>query len=187
MLNWKTLIAAVFVTAGTTGIAAAATCTFNNSKVELSPTTANTSCGLQPNYSDVGGVVDRTFFDETYRLSYKSDEAKGDGAVQISNGLADEDTSDTSWEIGNFASFVSVLIGIKQGSGYALFELAAASGDWGVFNAKNGNRTNDISHWDVWYRGQATTPPPSSIPLPAGGVLLLTALGGLALARRRKA
>lgn len=180
MMNLRTLALAAGVAFFATG-ASAATCTFNESRIELDPTTANTSCGpQQPSYA--GDIVDRTFFGETYRLSSKSDETKGDGAVQITDGLDDENTLDTTWGIGNFGNFVSVLIGIKQANGYALFELAAASGTWGVFNAGTNDRTNDISHWDVWYRDQTTTP----IPLPAAGFLMLGALGVLGVAARRR-
>ena len=88
------------------------------------------------------------------------------------------------WKVGNFTNFGSILFGVKQADGYALFELAADEGSWGIFKAKgNGARSNDYSHWAVWY---ADPKAPAPVPLPASLVLLLLGVGSFGLAARRR-
>jgi len=74
------------------------------------------------------------------------------------------------------------LIVLKQSNnpGYAvwLFDGASAASFSGTWSVAWSN-TNDISHLSVYGN-------PSPIPLPAGGLLLITALGGLGFAARRR-
>lgn len=75
----------------------------------------------------------------------------------------------------------------KGGNGYSVYEKGTAPENSGFLDFANGwaspqgSNPSDISHMTFYGKELA------AIPLPAGGVLLLTALGGLALARRRKA
>lgn len=66
---------------------------------------------------------------------------------------------------------------------FGVFANAASLGALSVFylGLDDSGANNDDNHDDILVRVEI-----SAVPLPAGGVLLLTALGGLAIARRRK-
>lgn len=161
----------------------AVTCAVGKTKVTVEPST-DAECGIaQPSYSGSEPIL-AEFFGDEYTLSFKSDElGKGDGAVDFSyTGI----TSGT-WMIDNFASFDSVVLGIKKANeglgGYYAFLLEDWEGTWAVF--MNGNPA-DFSHLDVWYKpGDA----PNPIPLPASALFLLSGIGGIGFlrARRRRA
>ncbi|TGD61786.1 VPLPA-CTERM sorting domain-containing protein [Tabrizicola sp. WMC-M-20] len=70
---------------------------------------------------------------------------------------------------------------IKTGAGFRWYytdpKEAIYSGVWDVSDLGRGQGISHITFYDT---------APAPIPLPAGGLLLVTALGGLAIARRRK-
>ena len=95
---------------------------------------------------------------------------------------ADLTLTGQNWSVTNSGMFPELAIALKQGNGFAFYELnltAALSGMWST--AGPGNSTNDYSHINLWVRGNPTTP----VPLPAAGWMLLAGLGGLTLMRRK--
>lgn len=180
-------LVAAAMTAAAFGIsttpASAITCNVGKTTVDVSPA-SDAECGIaQPSYSGPEPIL-AEFFGDDYILSFKSDEAgKGDGTVDFSY------TGSTSgtWMIDNFASFDSVVLGIKQGNegegGYYAFLLDGSEGTWAVFMNSNPAK---FSHLDVWYKpGEG----PNPIPLPASALFLLSGIGGIGFlsARRRRA
>lgn len=93
--------------------------------------------------------------------------------------------SDNYWSLLNPLGYTMLGISVKQGNGYAFYILDAAEplfGEW--FTGDNTNPTgSDVSHINAWYKGDPAVPP---VPLPAAGLMLLAAIGGLFGARRRK-
>lgn len=72
----------------------------------------------------------------------------------------------------------SILISLKTGnaSGLFLMDLQDLASNWSIFDTEK-----DLSHATIFYRDGPTTTP---VPLPASGLLLIAALGGLALRRK---
>lgn len=87
-----------------------------------------------------------------------------------------------------FATFGRIFIVVKSTDAFATYLFDGKSlptgGTWNT-HAFPGNNNNfhGISHFTVFAGGT----PISTIPLPAGGLLLLTALGGIGLMRRKRA
>ena len=83
-----------------------------------------------------------------------------------------------TWSAPDMVSYLTV----KAANSYLIFDAGnAKSGSWstmGILN--NGGNQPDVSHISYW-----SGPDMTVVPLPAGGVLLLTALGALALRRKR--
>jgi len=95
--------------------------------------------------------------------------------------------SDLKWTYNPNGSLAAIFaFSVKGGNTYNLWELDTAptlSGGQQAFTgwfSPKGSATSDISH--VTFFGKELAP----IPLPAGGLLLITAIGGLGLAARRR-
>ena len=143
-----------------------------------------------PDYSGTAPIQE-SFFSTTYTLAYKSDEAgKGDGYISFDDPATSGENAGAfgTWSLNTTpVDVVSVILGIKQGNFYAAFRVAPdAAYNWaGTWSTVDGtNRNNVYSHVDLWYAtGERPTVP---IPVPAAGILLITALGGLGFAARRR-
>jgi len=87
------------------------------------------------------------------------------------------------WTIGNTHGYAHVALSIKEGNGYAFYVLDTSDplfGEYGTGNNSSASGTG-YSHATVWYKGVP------AIPLPATGLLLIGALGGFGLMRRKRA
>lgn len=93
-------------------------------------------------------------------------------------------TGPLTWGSGVYA------IALKGGTDNAVYLIdpSVTSGTWntdGLLN--NGGNHPKLSHAKLFGTAALTdVPPPSAVPLPAAGFLLVGALGGLAVIRRRK-
>lgn len=142
----------------------------------------------------LAGLTNDDFGFGSYSWSYLGkDDGGSTGSVQ-----ADVGSTTGSWSAdfgsGFTASVFSVLL--KAGNAYSvfLFDITPSTGSAfaGTFDTQlaglvNGGGTGqDLSHLEV--AGVFTGAPPSPIPLPAAGWMLLAGIGGIAaLKRRRKA
>ncbi len=143
-----------------------------------------------PSFPDYSGTPMLSAFGMNFSLAYKSvgdvgsAQEKGDNAHAFasfttgSNGIG-------TWALNDAPSAtIKFLVGLKQGTTYAAFLVNAKSGTWFTANSASSDPKAEVSHYDLWYAGRVT--PPSAVPLPAAGWLLIAALGGLVVAKRRK-
>jgi hypothetical protein len=100
-------------------------------------------------------------------LSQKNDGAEGDKVITFATAPVNG-TKSGSWAVNSFAGLANVVLTLKAGDGFAAFLLDTnfLSGKW--WSTKN------LSHASIYYNGT-----PSQVPLPAAGLLLAGALGGL--------
>jgi hypothetical protein len=107
--------------------------------------------------------------------------SSGEGDGRLTLNIGDNANNPNVWEILNPFGYSMLGLSIKHGNGFAFYVLDAGealSGDW--FTYDNGTAGNAFSHINAWYKGA-----PSAVPLPAAGLLLLGAFGGLVSLRRR--
>lgn len=133
--------------------------------------------------SNLDGIFGMTGWNELFKLNGGSGTAGADGIE-----LTVSDNNDgKSWRINSYGGFDSVMFVMKGGPSFSAFLMNTSilSGSWdnlsmftGGNNAKPGA---GLSHWTVYANSN-----PAPIPLPAAGLLLITALGGLAAMRRRR-
>lgn len=146
--------------------------------------TNSVACGVAGNDSAAAiGNIPGLTSPPAWTLAWKSDGPDGDKAI-TGSGFVNGQKSGV-WSISSFPELTQVVIALKAGNNFAAFLLEPfiSSGEWEL--------DRGLSHASIYYRsceegdagcGISTTP----IPLPAAGFLLIGALGGLAVLRRRK-
>jgi hypothetical protein len=111
-----------------------------------------------------------------------ADKSDGGGDQSATFALPVPASGQTTWAVLNPDNYPSILVTLKQGNSFAAFVLdmtKALSGTWSTSGP--GGSSNDLSHGSVFVDGT-----PAPIPVPAAGLLLASAIGGIAVLRRRK-
>lgn len=93
------------------------------------------------------------------------------------------------WSLTGKGDYESLMFVLKGGPSYSAYsmDVNVLFGGWDRFSMLkgNGDRGPELSHWSVYVSGNGD-PTMASVPLPAAGIMLLMALGGLGAARLRK-
>lgn len=102
----------------------------------------------------------------------------------VLSAILGSDALSGSWSVTSWAGIEKAILVLKGGNGFAAYLLdltAGMSGRWSTQALTVGQNDNQpaLSHVSLY-----TTPAP--IPVPAAGLLLITALGGLGFAARRR-
>ena len=100
----------------------------------------------------------------------------GDGNILFGSAPVYETTSG-NWSIANSNGYSNIMITLKAGKGFSAFQLDANALSGGWLTSKN------LGQASVWYTG---SPNPSTVPVPAAVLMLLTGLAGFGVLRRRK-
>ena len=110
-----------------------------------------------------------------WMLADKNDDNATGSPITFTTNPTNGDKSG-SWEVADWAGRTTgdVVITLKAGNGFGAF-LVKTDLNYGIWSS-----SKDLSHASIYYRG--VTP----VPLPAGGILLLSALAGLGFARYRR-
>lgn len=95
-----------------------------------------------------------------------------------------------TWSVSTFNNYTKAALVVKAGSeawvAY-LLDVTKLSGTWTTADILNsGGKQPDISHLTLYVGGEQVDPV-APVPLPAAGLMLVGAIGGLAALRRRKA
>lgn len=93
-----------------------------------------------------------------------------------------------AWSVSSWKGIGAAMLVVKGGNGFASYLLdltAGLSGGWSMAAVlNNGGKIPDMSHISLYTTPGAT--PPAPVPVPAAGLLLVGALGGLAAVRGKK-
>lgn len=177
------VVAAALATIGS--MADAATCRFSSDKNQSTFTLGDAS-GAECFSGNDSNQIDSSFEifgktgwvlaqknEESARTSRRSSAPSSSSPISITSGLTNG-TKSGSWEVSGWGGLGTgdVIITLKAGKGFGAFlvDTSSTTGSW--------TSSKDLSHASIYFR--EITP----VPLPAGGVLLLSALAGFGLFRR---
>lgn len=114
-----------------------------------------------------------------WTLGDSTGSSAGDGTVSF---LQAPTGGGDLWSVSNPHGYSDIIVVIKQANAFGAFLLdasAALSGTW-LTNGP-GQSVGGLSHASVYYTGS-----PSTVPLPATGILVLGAMGALAAVKGRR-
>ena len=131
---------------------------------------------------NLDGIFGLTGWNELLKVDASSGVESGSGITLTVTSNIDESAG--TWAVNSFAGFENVMFVLKGGNTFSAFLMNTSilSGNWNnesIFD-RNGNNPG-LSHFTVYASGT-----PAVIPLPAAGLLLISALGGLAAMRRMR-
>lgn len=197
-MGYKSLFSAIafglFASVGAVSAATVETCgnksfSATQGAVDLSVTDSGSICGNQGGNlgNSTGGnslisAAGWTSGAEVQGSDPENSTDEGDGRLTLN--IGDNANNLNVWEILNPFGYSMLGLSIKHGNGFAFYVLDAGealSGDWFTYDGVNGAEGNAFSHINAWYKGA-----PSAVPLPAAGLLLIGALGGIVGLRRRR-
>jgi hypothetical protein len=145
---------------------------------DIGQLTTSTACAGTFAGNDANQSLDGLFGVDGWTELAKVDSDSGTGGILTVTGGG----TSGSWSVSGWDGLTRVMAVLKGGPSFSayLLDLGSTGGSWTTAGLARGNGQAGpgLSHFTLYA---------APIPLPAGGVLLLTALGGLALARRRKA
>jgi hypothetical protein len=178
------LFASIWLFAGLIGVgsASAATCTGNGPAFTLTQGTPDAILGVGCyDGNDKNTVGGGTYFGISgWVLGGATDDASGTHLASISILGVGAPTGNETWSVsGNLYQYM--MVALKQADYFALFQLDTTkglAGLWGTIGP--GGSIDGLSHGSIWYAGKLT-----AVPLPAGVILLGSALAGFGLLRRR--
>lgn len=188
MRKLTTFTAALALALGVASAGVAATCSASSGPQTVNYTLTQGNPDAVMGVACVSNANDSNTIDSSYSIfgmtgwtlaAKAGDESGGDGNVSFGDTPVSGGSS--SWSLLNPNGYSNIFITLKQGQSFAAFWLdttEALSGFWSTSGPARSSQ--GLSHVSVYYQG------PSVVPLPAAGLMLLTALGGLAFARRRK-
>lgn len=136
------------------------------------------------------GNDSNSILDDVFGQGEWEEIVKVDGGTSA-NGLtvSGSGTSGTWSFSGSLGDFSQVMVALKGGPSFSLYELSTGitSGSWDTFGIVKGNGQAGpgLSHFTLYGRGEV--PPPSAVPLPGPIWALLAGIGGLVALRRRAA
>ena len=97
----------------------------------------------------------------------------------------DNGNTSGTWSVSSWAGIGSAMLVVKAGNEFIAYLLDLTAGTSGIWTTQglvnNNNELRKISHLTLY-----TTPAIPPVPVPAAGLLLIGALGGLAALRRRR-
>lgn len=145
---------------------------------------ANVDLNNPGNFED-GALFGSTNWSLDTKIEFAEDSSMStspEGILTVSN--ITSDLFEGEWNVTSWDGIDQAMLLLKGGDGFAAYLLdigAGLSGGWTTLALSVGQNDNQpaLSHVSLY-----TTPAP--IPLPAGGLLLITALGGLGIAARRR-
>jgi len=189
--NFKTLAAAAVLVMAAGG-ASAATCNISdvsNSTAcqgQIAGNHKDSYAGNNVNVNDVDGITVDGLDSGMFGINTWTEYAKVNRPTTAAGILTltyDLGNLTGSWSVTSWAGIGDAMLVVKGGRGFSGYKIDTSKGLFGTWSTASltnggGNRPA-ISHMTLY-----ATPAP--IPLPAAGFLLLGALGGLAVLRRRR-